>query len=134
MSLYTTKHVVQCQMFPTSLKRETLSWFTRLLSFQFNLSACWWPSLRCSLWQANHIVLHLLHWQTSNKRRVVKTLPREIQKVALNIHNLNLDVALHHMVTILRPGHFANSLFKKPVADLNEFWRRATNFMKLEKL
>jgi len=47
-------------------------------------------------------------------------------KISLNISNLNLEVALHHLVTVLRSGPFVDSLCKKPVADLEELRMRAT--------
>jgi len=55
-------------------------------------------------------------------------------QVALQIRNLNSEVALHHMVTTLRPGPFADSLCKKPTLDMNEMRVRATKFMSLEEL
>jgi len=55
-------------------------------------------------------------------------------KVALQIQNLNSEVALHHMVTALRPGPFADSLCKKPTLNMNEMRIRAAKFMRLKKL
>jgi len=55
-------------------------------------------------------------------------------QVALQIRNLNSEVALHHMVTALRPGSFADSLCKKPAMDMNEMRVRASKFMRLEEL
>jgi len=55
-------------------------------------------------------------------------------KLALQIWDLNPKVTLHHMVTALRLGSFADSLCKKPVADLDELRRRATIFMQLQEL
>jgi len=55
-------------------------------------------------------------------------------KVALNIWNLNPEVAMHHMVTALRPDIFSDSLCKKLVLDMDELRQRATKFMQLEEL
>jgi len=50
-------------------------------------------------------------------------------KVVLNIRNLNLEVAMHHMVTALKPEPFSDSLCNKPVADMDELRQRAAKFM-----
>ena len=55
-------------------------------------------------------------------------------KVAMSIRNLSLDVAMHNMLTALRPGPFADSLCMQPVASLDELRRRAAKFMQLEEL
>jgi len=55
-------------------------------------------------------------------------------KVALNIHNLSLKVALHHMITALRSGPFADSLYKKLIDDLDELRCRVAKFMQLMEL
>ena len=56
------------------------------------------------------------------------------EKVAMNIWNLSPKVTMHHMLTALRPGPFADSLCMQPVASLDELRRRAAKFMQLEEL
>ena len=41
---------------------------------------------------------------------------------------------MHHMLTALRPGPFADSLCMQPATSLNDLKRRATKFMQLEEL
>ena len=55
-------------------------------------------------------------------------------KILLNISNLNPEVAMHHLVTALKPGLFVDSLCKKPVSNLDELRTRATKFMQMEEL
>jgi len=55
-------------------------------------------------------------------------------KLALQIRNLNPEVTLHHMVTTLRLGPFADSLCMEPASSLDKLRRRATKFMQLEEL
>jgi len=55
-------------------------------------------------------------------------------KVALNIRNVSLDVVMHHMVTTLRPGPFADSLCMELVANLDEVRWRTAKLMQLEEL
>jgi len=55
-------------------------------------------------------------------------------KLALQIWNLNPEVALHHLVTTLRLGSFAYSLCMEPTSNLDELRRRATKFVQLEEL
>ena len=56
------------------------------------------------------------------------------KKLSMNIRNLNPDVAMHHLVTALRSGLFADSLCKKLAKNLDERRQHATNIMQLEGL
>jgi len=55
-------------------------------------------------------------------------------KEALNIRNLNSNVAMHHMVMTLKPGPFFDSLCKKPTTKMDELRQRVAKFMQLEEL
>lgn len=55
-------------------------------------------------------------------------------QVALQIRNLNSEVALHHMVMAFRLDPFTDSLCEKPAANMNEMRERAAKFMHLEEL
>jgi len=55
-------------------------------------------------------------------------------KISLNISNLNLEVAMHYLVIVLKPGSFVDSLCKKLVSNLEELRTRVTKFMQMEEL
>ena len=55
-------------------------------------------------------------------------------KVAMNIRNLSSDVAMHHMLTTLRPRPFSYNLCMQPTDSLDELRKRATKYMQLEEL
>jgi len=55
-------------------------------------------------------------------------------KVALSIQNLSPEVALHQLVTALRPKPFSYSLCKRLVGSMDELRQRAAKFMQLEEL
>lgn len=56
------------------------------------------------------------------------------EKVALNIHNLNLNIALHYLITTLKLRPFVDNICKNPVANLDELKTRPAKFMQMEKL
>ena len=55
-------------------------------------------------------------------------------KMALDIRYLSPEVAMHHMVTTLKPGPFSDSLCMQPAATLDELCQRATKYIQLEEL
>ena len=55
-------------------------------------------------------------------------------KVTMSIRNLSPDVAMHHMLTTLRPGPFADNLCMQPADSLDKLRKRATKYMQLEEL
>ena len=52
----------------------------------------------------------------------------------MSIQNLSPDVTMHHMLTALRPGPFADSLCKQPTNSLDKIRKRAAKYMQLEEL
>jgi len=50
-------------------------------------------------------------------------------KMALDIRNLSPEVAMHHMVTALKPGPFSDSLCMQPATTLDESRQRTTKYM-----
>ena len=58
----------------------------------------------------------------------------QFEKVAMSIRNLSPEVAMHHMLTVLRPGPFADSLCMQPTKSLDKLRRRAAKSMQLEEL
>jgi len=52
----------------------------------------------------------------------------------MSIQNLSPDVAMHHMLTALRPRPFADNLCMQPADSLNELRKRVTKYMQLEEL
>jgi len=58
----------------------------------------------------------------------------KFSKMALDIRNLSPEVAMHHMVTALKPGSFSDNLCMQPATTLDELRQRATKYMRLEEL
>jgi len=55
-------------------------------------------------------------------------------KIAMSIQNLSPEVAMHHMLMVLRLGPFANSLCMQPAKSLDNLEKRAAKYMQLEEL
>lgn len=52
----------------------------------------------------------------------------------MSIQNLSPDVSMHHMLTALRPGPFADNSCIQPATSLDELRKRAAKYMQLEEL
>jgi len=125
-----------CRVFPTSLKGTALSWFTRLPTHSIDYFdtlvknfGAQFPTSR-----PHHLTSIALVNIQQEKTESLRTFMERFGKIVLNIRNLSPEVAMHHMVTALKPGPFSNSLCKKPIMNLDELRQRAAKFMQLEEL
>jgi len=137
VGLYTTEDAILCHFFPTSLKGTTLRWFTRLPP---NSVDCFDTlTTRFSIQFAtskphHHLTSLALVNVCQEKEESLRNFIERFEKLSLNISNLNLEVAMHHLITALRPDPFVDSLCKKHVANLDKLRTRATKFMQMEEL
>jgi len=136
IGLFTTSEAIMCRVFPNSLKGMALSWFTKLPPYSIdsfktlvNLFTTQFATSR-----PHHLTSIALVNIRQGKGESLRMFMDRFNQVALQIRNLNPEVALHHMVMVLRPGPFADSLCKKLVANMNEMRMRAYKFMRLEEL
>jgi len=110
MSLYTSDDVVLCRVFPTSLKGAALSWFTKLSSNSidsFTTLVTKFETQFATI-RPHHLTSITLVGIRQEKGESLRTFIDS--KVAMTIRNLSPDVAMHHMLTTLRPGPFADNL------------------------
>jgi len=134
--LFTTSEASMCRVFPNSLKGMELSWFTKpppysIDSFKTLVSLF---TMQFATSRPHHLTSIALVNIRQGRNESLRALMDRFNQVALQIRNLNSEVALHHMVTALRPGPFVDSLCKKPALDMNKTRVRATKFMLLEEL
>ena len=136
MSLYTLDNGVLCRVFPTSLKGEALSWFTKLppnsIDYFETLVAKFDTQFVTT--RLHHLAYIALVGIRQEKGESLRKFIDRFGKVAMSIQNLSFDVAMHHMLTDLRPGPFADSLFMQPAMSLDELRRQAAKFMQFEEL
>ncbi|XP_068466580.1 uncharacterized protein [Phaseolus vulgaris] len=136
MSLYTTDDAVFCRVFPTSLKGSALSWFTKLPA---NSIDCFETliakfDVQFATSRPHHLTSKALFGIRQEKGESLRTFIDRFSKTAMSIRNLSPEVTMHHMLTALRPGPFADSLCMQPATNLDDLRRRAAKFMQLEKL
>jgi len=110
-----------------------LSWFTKLPPYSINsfktLVNLFTTQLATS--RPHHLTSIALVNIRQGKGESLQTFMDRFNQVALQIRNFNLEVTLHHIVTALRSGPFADSLCKKLATDMNEMRVRASKFMRL---
>jgi len=122
MSLYTSGNSVSCRVFSTSVKGGALNWFTTL---PHCLVDCFITLLsmfdtQFTISRPHHLTSIALVNIRQEKGESLQTFIKRFSKLSLNIQNLSLEVAMHHLVTMLQFGSFADSLYKKPTTNLNE--------------
>jgi len=123
-------------VFPTSLKGASLSWFTKLPpnfidSFTTLVSKF---KAQFATSRAHHLTFIALVGIRQDKGESLRTFVDRFKRVAMSIQNLSPDVAIHHMLTALRPGLFADNLSMQSTTSLDELRKRAAKFMQLEEL
>jgi len=125
-----------CRVFPNSLKGMALSWFTKLPPYSVdsfktlvNMFTTQFATSR-----PHHLTSITLVNIRQGRNESLQAFMDKFNQVALQIRNLNSEVTLHHMVTTLRSGPFADSLCKMPALNMNEMRVRAAKFMRLEEL
>jgi len=51
----------------------------------------------------------------------------------MGIRNLMSEIAMHHLVSTIRPDQFTKSLMKRPTKNMDELRNRATKFIQIEE-
>ena len=124
-------------MFPTSLKGAALSWFTKLSPNSIDSFATLVAKFETQFatqTRPHHLTSIALVGIRQEKGESLRTFVDRFSKVAMSIRNLSPDVAMHHMLTALRPGPFADNLCMQPADSLDELRKRAAKYMQLEEL
>ncbi|XP_020227522.1 uncharacterized protein LOC109808793 [Cajanus cajan] len=136
VTLSTIDDAALCRIFLTSLKGRALSWFTRLPANSidsFNTPASQF-TIQFATSRPHQLTSLALVSIRQEKKESLRTFMSRFNKAALEIRDLNLAVALHHLTTALKPGPFANNICKKPPSDMDDLRRRADKYMQMEEL
>jgi len=136
MSLYISDEAVLCRVFPTSLKGATFSWLTKLPPNSIDSFATLVAKFETQFATSrpHHLTSIALVGIRQENGESLRTFVDRFSKVAMSIRNLIPDVAMHHMLTTLRPGPFADNLCMQPTDSLDELRKRAAKYMQLEEL
>ena len=135
MTMYTTDNNVWCKVFPTSLQEEPLTWFTELPSNSiddFDVLAAKF-STQYATSRPHHMSSMSLLAVQQEKGESLRTFLDRFNKACMNIRGLKQELALHHLVSAIRPSRFTESLIKKPPQDMEDLHTRATKFMQIEE-
>lgn len=102
VSVYTSDNQVLRQVFPTSLKGPTLSWFQSFLFIPLICSTPWHLDLALNLLLVVPIILTSVAQINiqQDKKEPHRTFMERFSKVILNIRGVNFVVALHHLIII----------------------------------
>ena len=135
MTLYTIDRTVWCKVFPTSLREGPLGWFSDLppnsitsfdaLELKFTTQYATSRPHRTSSMSLFNV--------KQERGESLRTFMDRFSKVCMGIHNLNPDIAMHHLVSAILPGRFTESLIKWPPHSMDELRTRATKFMQIEE-
>jgi len=67
------------------------------------------------------------------KGELFRAFMDKFSMVCMGIRNLNPDIAMHHLVSVILPGRFTESLIKRPPYNMDELRTIATKFMQIEE-
>jgi len=112
LSVYTSDDAVLCRVFPTSLKGATLNWFTKLSPNSIDSFATLVVKFETQFATSrpHHLTSIALVGIRQEKGESLRTFVDRFNKVAMSIQNLIPDICMHHMLTTLRLGPFADNL------------------------
>jgi len=116
MTLYTTDKAVWCKVFPTSLQEGLLGWFTELPSnfvTNFKVLTTKFTTQYATSWLHHTSSMSLLNVKQEKWESLITFMDR-FNKVCMGIKNLNPKIAMHHLVSAIRPRRFTESLIKRP--------------------
>ena len=135
MMLYTTEKAVWCKVFPTSLQEGPLSWFPELppssiddfdvLSTKF--------TMQYATSRPHHMSFMSLPTVKQEKCESLRAFLDRFNKPCMGIKKINPEIALHHLVSAIRPSRFTESLIKRPPQNMEELRTRTTKFMQIEE-
>ena len=129
INLFATNDATLCRVFPITLKGAALSWFRGLpecsidsfdtLIERFNA--------QYATSRAHQVTSAALANLRQAENETLRDFMTRFGKMASQIRNLNPEVALHSILLALRPGKFADSLCRKPLA----IWTNCVNVPKV---
>jgi len=67
------------------------------------------------------------------KRESLREFMDRINEVCMGIGNLMPEIAMHHLISAIRPSRFTESLIKRSAKNMDELRNRTTKFMQIEE-
>ncbi|XP_020216869.1 uncharacterized protein LOC109800500 [Cajanus cajan] len=112
MNMYTNDDALMCQVFPTSLKGPTLTWYTQLPTGSIDnfetLMRRFTAQYTTS--RPHHITSAALANLKQGENESLRNFMERFANTSIQMRNLNPEVALHSMLMALKPGPFVDSL------------------------
>ncbi|XP_057969523.1 uncharacterized protein LOC131158672 [Malania oleifera] len=136
MQLQGAPDAIMCRAFATTLKGTTRDWYQTLRpgsigSFQEmeQMFTGHFLSSRRVAKTTGHLMS-----MAQGEQETLKNFLRRFNTATLEIHNLDMGVALAALTTALQPGSFLYSLGKKSLVDMGELMVRAEKYINLEEM
>jgi len=121
MMFYAASDAIWCRVFSTSLTGDALEWFFDLPSHNIDCFCTLKAKFRAQFVASRTVALTLMAFVNirQGKDKSLRNFMERFNNVSMKTKNLLPEVAMHHLVTLVKAEPFADKLSKKPAKRTN---------------